>query len=75
MTDWLKNKWKKFLNGFLDVLLFVVPLLEVSEMVALIPQEYLPLYMLAALILRRLVRVLEERMEKKDADLADDKRE
>jgi hypothetical protein len=69
MKQRLKNKWKKLSHIVLDTLLFVVPILEVSEMIAIIPTEYLPLYMLGTLILRRLVRLLEEVMEKKNVEL------
>lgn len=53
---------KKFLNWTLDTLMFVVPILELTEMIAVIPTEYLPWYMLATVILRRTVRVLEEKI-------------
>ena len=52
--------FKKTLNLILDVLMFVVPILELTELVAVIPVEYLPFYMLGAVILRRSVRLLEE---------------
>ena len=67
MKQRFKSKWKRFLHGLLDTLLFVVPILEVSEVLAIIPSEYLPLYMLGTLILRRLVRVFEEYMEERYA--------
>lgn len=67
MKQWLKNKWKKTLNAVLDTLLFVVPVLEVSELIAVIPHEYLAWYMLGALILRRSARYLEDYLEKKNA--------
>ena len=73
MKQWLKNKGKKTLNATLDVLLFVVPVLEVTELIAVVPYEYLPWYMLGALILRRTARYLEDYLEKKDADLAGNK--
>ena len=75
MKQWFKNKWKKTLNTTLDILLFIVPVLEVSELIAVIPYEYLPWYMLGALILRRSARYLEEYMEKKNAIVADGKRQ
>ena len=75
MKQWFKNKWKKTLNTTLDILLFIVPVLEVSELIAVIPYEYLPWYMLGALILRRSARYLEEYMEKKNAIVADDKKQ
>jgi hypothetical protein len=54
---------KKILNWGLDVLLFVVPILELTEMLAIIPVEYLPLYMLATVVLRRVVRVIEDHLD------------
>ena len=50
----------KFLNGLLDTLLFVVPFMELTEIMPLMPPEYLPWYMLTAAVIRRLVRVLED---------------
>jgi hypothetical protein len=58
-----KRQWKKFLNWSLDVLMFIVPILELSELIAIIPVEYLPFYMLATVILRRIVRLLEEKLD------------
>ena len=52
----------KLLNYLLDVLLFIVPILELTEVVTFIPTEYLPWYMLASVILRRLMRMLEEKL-------------
>jgi hypothetical protein len=75
MKQWLKNKWKKTLNAGLDILLFIVPVLEVTELIAVIPYEYLPWYMLGALILRRTARYLEDYMEKKDAGVVEDNKE
>ena len=63
----MKKRWKKVLHGVLDVLLFLVPVLEVSEVIAVIPYEYLPWYMLATLVLRRGTRLLEEHLENKNA--------
>ena len=60
----MKKGWKRFLNWLLDILLFLVPILEVSELIAVIPYEFLPWYMLATLILRRGARLLEEHLEK-----------
>lgn len=40
--------------------MFVVPILELSELLAVIPPEWLPWYMLATVILRRIVRLIEE---------------
>jgi len=50
----------KFLNGLLDTLLFVVPFMELTEVMPLMPPEYLPWYMFATVVIRRLVRVLED---------------
>lgn len=49
----------KYLNMALDVLLFIVPLLEMTQLVAIMPPEYLPVYMLVMLVLRRSVRMLQ----------------
>ncbi len=60
--------WLKILNGALDTLLFIVPLMDVAEVMAFIPPEWYPLYMLAVLILRRTARVMEDHLRgKKDA--------
>lgn len=50
----------KVLNAILDFLMFVVPILELSELVAVVPPDWLPWYMLATVILRRFVRMLED---------------
>ena len=55
---------RKTLNFVLDLLMFVVPILELTEMVAVIPMEYLPFYMLGTVVLRRSVRLLEEYLDK-----------
>lgn len=52
----------KLLNFFVDLLMFVVPILELSEMLAVIPPEWLPWYMLGTVILRRTLRLLEEHL-------------
>ena len=52
----------KLLNLFVDFLMFVVPILELSEMLAVIPPEWLPWYMLGTVILRRTLRLLEEHL-------------
>ena len=57
----------KALNWLLDTLMFIVPILELTELIAIIPVEYLPYYMLAAVLLRRLVRLLEEHLAKDTA--------
>lgn len=55
------TKKEKLLNWVLDALMFVVPILEITELIAIIPPEWLPLYMLGAVLLRRLVRIIEEK--------------
>ncbi len=42
--------------------MFIVPILELSELVTFIPPEYLPWYMLATVVLRRVLRLLEEKL-------------
>lgn len=54
----------KLLNFFIDFLMFVVPILELNEMLAVIPPEWLPWYMLGTVILRRTLRLLEEYLAK-----------
>lgn len=56
--------FKKTVNGVLDALMFIVPILELSGVMALIPPEYLPVYMLSITGLRRLARILEEALKK-----------
>lgn len=56
---------KKILNYILDGLMFIVPILELTEMIAVIPVEYLAWYMLAAVLTRRFARLLEEYLERK----------
>lgn len=55
----------KFLNYTLDFLMFVVPIMELTEAIAVIPQEYLGYYMLGTVVLRRSVRVFEEWLKNK----------
>lgn len=55
----------KLLNYTLDTLLFVVPFLELTEVLPLIPVEYLPWYMLGTVVVRRLVRILEDHLKNK----------
>ena len=50
----------KALNYFLDFLLFIVPILELTEVVSLINPAYLAHYMISTVVIRRLVRVLED---------------
>lgn len=64
MKQWFKEKGEKFLNRTLDGLLFLVPILELAEIIAVIPSEYLAWYMLAALFLRRAARLLENYLRK-----------
>ena len=54
--------WAKFLNYLLDFLMFIVPIMELSEVLTIIPVEWLPWYMLVTVILRRALRVLEEKL-------------
>ena len=54
----------KLLNWTLDVLMFIVPILELTELIAIIPVEYLPYYMLATVVMRRGIRLLEEYLAK-----------
>ncbi len=55
----------KFLNYLLDFLMFVVPILELSELATVIPPDWLPWYMLGTVILRRVTRLLEEHLNAK----------
>lgn len=57
----------KLLHLLLDFLMMVVPILELTELIAIIPVEYLPFYMLATVLARRGIRVLEEYLGKKRA--------
>ena len=52
----------KLLDYFLDFLMFVVPILELSDLMAFIPPEWLPWYMITTVVLRRLLRLLEEKL-------------
>lgn len=58
----------KFLHFILDTLMITVPFLELTEVIAIIPIEYLPYYMLATVIARRAIRMLEERLNVKPAE-------
>lgn len=42
--------------------MFVVPILELTDVIALIPTPYLPYYMISAVVLRRATRLLEEKL-------------
>jgi len=55
----------KFLQWLLDFLMLVVPFLELTEAIAIIPIEYLPYYMLATVVLRRAMRMLEDHLKVK----------
>jgi len=58
----------KFLHFLLDTLMIVVPFLELTEAIAIIPIEYLPYYMLATVVLRRAIRMLEEHLNVKPVE-------
>jgi hypothetical protein len=60
----------KLLNYILDFLMLVVPVLELTELIAIIPVEYLPYYMLASVLLRRGIRIVEETLGKDNDNLA-----
>ncbi len=53
-------QWK-LLEIVFDILMFVVPILEMSELMTLIPPEWLPFYMISTVVLRRVLRVLEDK--------------
>jgi hypothetical protein len=55
----------KFLHWLLDFLMLVVPFLELTEVIAVIPIEYLPYYMLVTVVARRGIRMLEEHLNVK----------
>lgn len=54
----------KLLNYTLDFLMFVVPILELSEVATIIPPDWLPWYMLTTVILRRALRMLEDKLKR-----------
>jgi len=59
----MKINRQKILAGLsvtLDSLMFVLPVLEMAEVTQLIPVEYLPLYLLVVVGVRRGVRILEK---------------
>lgn len=66
MRKRVKKTWEKFVNWSLDFLLFIIPILELSEVVAIIPVEYLPWYMLITVLIRRAVRIVEDKIEDKN---------
>ncbi len=53
---------KKALEWLLDFLMFVVPILELTDVMTFIPPEYLPYYMISTVVLRRLLRLLEDKL-------------
>lgn len=53
---------KKALELLLDFLMFVVPILELTDLMTFIPAEWLPYYMIATVVLRRLLRLLEDKL-------------
>lgn len=53
---------KKTLELLLDFLMFVVPILELTDVMTFIPPEWLPYYMISTVVLRRLLRLLEEKL-------------
>ena len=53
---------KKTFNLLLDFLMFVVPILELTDMMTFIPPEWLPYYMITTVVLRRLLRLLEDKL-------------
>ena len=58
----------KVLHWLLDTLMLVVPILEITELIAIIPIEYLPYYMLTTVLARRGIRVLEDHLAKKPVE-------
>ena len=58
--------YKKAMNYFLDFLMFVVPILELTQVMTLISPAYLPYYMITTVVLRRLARVLEDYLGRSD---------
>lgn len=54
----------KLLNLVLDTLMFLVPILELSQATQIIPHAYLPYYMLGTVVLRRATRLLEDYLKK-----------
>jgi hypothetical protein len=67
---------QKYLNNLLDVLLFVIPLLDLlvlpvlssGEATSFIPPEYMSYYMLSIVILRRVARLVEELIDQRKND-------
>lgn len=53
---------KKALELLLDFLMFVVPILELTDVMTFIPVDWLPYYMITTVVLRRLLRLLEDKL-------------
>lgn len=53
---------KKALEWLLDFLMFVVPILELTDVMTFIPVDWLPYYMISTVVLRRLLRLLEDKL-------------
>ena len=53
---------KKSLELLLDFLMFVVPILELTDVMTYIPVDWLPYYMITTVVLRRLLRLLEDKL-------------
>ena len=53
---------KKSLELLLDFLMFVVPILELTDVMTFIPVDWLPYYMITTVVLRRLLRLLEDKL-------------
>ncbi len=53
---------KKVFEYILDFLMFVVPILELTDLMTFIPVEWLPYYMITTVVLRRLLRLLEDKL-------------
>lgn len=54
-----KNWFEAILDLVLDFLMFIVPIMEMTDLIAVIPAEYLPVYMIASVVLRRALRILQ----------------
>lgn len=53
---------KRALELLLDFLMFVVPILELTDVMTFIPPDWLPYYMISTVVLRRLIRLLEDKL-------------
>ena len=58
----------QILNGLLDFLMFILPLMEHTDLLAVIPPEHLPWYMISTVVLRRILRMLEDHLKKDKPD-------